>query len=123
MKVTFSMRLDDGLRKRLEERATVEGRTLANLIERLLTLGLGTVVTERGGESAGQSGLARASGSLSGGDRPEDLGRVSQPPLSVTPETCPFRFGGHNPGTKCEKCGGSFPVARREVKPDPKVKP
>lgn len=48
--MTFSMRLDEGLRARLEERAVLEGRSLANLIERLLELGLGQVVTERDGD-------------------------------------------------------------------------
>ena len=49
------MRLDDGLRGRLEERAVLEGRSLANLIERLLELGLGTVVSER---DLGNGGVA-----------------------------------------------------------------
>jgi hypothetical protein len=51
------MRLDDGLRGRLEERAVLEGRSLANLIERLLELGLGTVVTERDGHVAATTGI------------------------------------------------------------------
>ena len=57
------MRLDDGLRGRLEERAVLEGRSLANLIERLLELGLGTVVSER---DQGNGGRMAAGGSSPG---------------------------------------------------------
>jgi len=47
VKVPVSARLDEGLMARIVARAEVEQRTLTGMLERLLTLGLGTVVTER----------------------------------------------------------------------------
>ena len=91
--MTFSLRLDEGLRGRLEERAVLEGRSLANLIERLLELGLGQVVTERDGHLAATTGTP-------GLDEPLAAGSVAS--RSVT-SCANVRF--HRPGTFCKQCG------------------
>jgi hypothetical protein len=95
--VTFSLRLDEGLRLRLEERAVVEGRSLANMLERLLELGLGQVVTER--DHAGQQ---MAAGDL--GTRSEADKTVVHPVSSRSVTSCPNeRF--HRSGVFCKGCG------------------
>ena len=71
------------------------------MIERLLTLGLGTVVTERVG--AGDLPIATAPGGL--------------PSLSVTPESCPKQE--KHKLFECRECGWKPP---RDVRPDPRVK-
>ena len=92
--------VDEALMARLVERATVEGRTLSNMVERLLSLGLGTVVTEREGTDAP---IATALDDLSS--------------RSVTIETCPKRA--HHFAFRCDVCGWLPP---REAKPDPREK-
>jgi len=94
MKVTFLMRLDEGLRRRLEERASMERRSLASLIERLLELGLGQMVEGR------EAGVA-----LSGSAR--DGGEVGSNPAPVSrPSTICSREKTHGTSnSRCPECG------------------
>ena len=108
--MTFSMRLDEGLRGRLEERAVLEGRSLANVIERLLELGLGQVVTERSAAVVDSGPVVQPSPDGVGLGRGED----ARPGRSVT--SCAAAEN-HVPGVKCLVCD-TWVRDVREVKTD-----
>jgi len=113
-RVTFSMRLDEGLRGRLEARAVLEGRSLANLIERLLELGLGQVVTER------DEGRVVAESRRTGVDVDRSVGEGdSRTPVLISSRsvTSCAAAENHVVGTKCLVCN-EWPTVVREVKPD-----
>ena len=96
MRVHVSARLDEGLVALIVERASVEQRSLTNMLERLLSLGLGQVVTERD-EMIAQvpEGVAAQEGKVQEGLRPDRASR------SVT--ICANeRF--HRPGVFCKAC-------------------
>lgn len=75
----------------LLERARVEGRTLSNMVERLLSLGLGQVVDEGDGNSG-----RRRSMDIAG----------SNPAAAPSPSStsCP-RANHHRRGEWCKACG------------------
>lgn len=104
MRVHITARLDQGLVARIEARAEVEQRTLTGMLERLLTLGLGTVVTERAdrvpqGDGALADGLAHVSASAV--DDLRESARVGTA-RSVTSVCENERF--HRVGVFCKTC-------------------
>jgi hypothetical protein len=103
--VRVAARIPDVLAERIAARASSETRSLSNMIERLLELGLGQVVTERDqGEdgSDGRLGSAVASVPL-GGESTEPLtSPAHSSPRSVT--VCPNRRF-HRSGVFCKACG------------------
>ena len=103
--VRVAARISDALAERIALRASVEMRSLSNMIERLLELGLGQVVTERdqGAEGSGrQTGLSRAVVSGGGGST-ESLSSLA-PSSSRSVTVCENeRF--HRSGTFCKQCG------------------
>lgn len=98
--VRVAARISDALAERIVLRASVEMRSLSNMIERLLELGLGQVVTDAvgvGDSRLGADGQSLGVESTVGGDS-VSRGR----PASVT--VCPnVRF--HRSGTFCKQCG------------------
>ena len=112
--MTFSMRLDEGLRGRLEARAVLEGRSLANVIERLLELGLGQVVTER------DEGRVVAESRRTGVDVDRSVGEGdSRTPVLISSRsvTSCAAAENHVPGVKCLVCD-TWVRDVREVKTD-----
>jgi hypothetical protein len=108
MRVHVSSRLSADVHARIVERALLEERSVSAMIERLLKLGLGTVVTgEVGDERGGSAGSIPA---------PNGVTTSSSP---VTTDVC-LKAANHRPGSHCTACGESFPM--RDFRPDPKVK-
>lgn len=103
VRVRVGVRLPEGLLARVEERAVVEGRTLTGMVERLLFLGLGTVVTERdGGGVVAESRRTVVDGARSDGEGD------SRTPVSVASRSVTAgcgRSGFHRAGVFCKSCG------------------
>ena len=102
MRVHVSCRLDEGLVARIEARRLVEQRTLTNMLERLLSLGLGQVVTER------DEGRVVAESRRTGVDVDRSVGEGdSRTPVLISSRSvtvCPNqRF--HREGVFCKGCG------------------
>ena len=114
MATRLTLSLSEGLAARVRERASVEGRSLSNMLERLVVLGLGAVVTERGGTDP-ERGHMRAEVSQQASGASSSIQQT--PPRSVTavPERLPVSGGLVPPFDAVPS------VARREFKPDFKV--
>jgi hypothetical protein len=97
-RVHVSARLDEGLLLRVRERSVMEGRSFTNMVERLLGLGLGTVVTERDGSAGVASDAGTPVGRLHG-----TADQAPAPSRSVT-AVCP-NARMHRPGVYCKSCG------------------
>lgn len=102
VRVHVSARLDEGLVARIVARAEVEQRTLTGMLERLLTLGLGTVVTERdGGGIVAESRRTVVDGYRSGSEG-DSRTPASMASRSVTAVCGNERF--HRVGVFCKTC-------------------
>lgn len=104
MRVHVSTRIAEDVHARIVERALVEERTLSAMIERLVRLGLGTVVTERevpaqviNRDGAVGQPLGGSPGSTEGSSPPRS------PSRSVT-AVC-SRAHMHRSGEWCKSCG------------------
>lgn len=90
------MNLTEELVARIRERALLEERSLSNTMERLIGLGLGTVVTERDQGTT----LAPAAGEVPH-ERAAGAAGSPRPSRSVT--VCPNERM-HRPGVWCKVC-------------------
>ncbi len=105
----MSAKIPEELRDAMQERAALEGRSFSNMLERLVGLGLGTVVSE-----AGVTHPAGNGGEVYGGSTPS-----AAAPVSLTAANCPVRQN-HRAGSRCNTCKTVFPS--KEVTPDWKTK-
>lgn len=109
VRVKVSAKIPEELRDAMQERAAFEGRSFSNMLERLVGLGLGTVVSE-----AGVTHPAGNGGEVYRGSIP-----LVTAPVSLTAANCPVRQN-HRSGSQCNTCKAVFPS--KEVTPDPRGK-
>ena len=99
MSVRLSVALSEGMAARVREQAELECRSVSNMLERLVVLGLAAVVTERDlGIAKVPEGVAAQDGKLQQGLRPDPASRS----VTAGPERMPVSGGlvmpGRDPG-------------------------